>query len=67
MRKFMEMNNENYFTDDERALVKQLTRGLIRNAGEILSIGDINAVDAVIKRGIANGHFQRDQYGINPT
>ena len=61
------MHNENYFTDEEKALVKQLTSRLIRHAGEILSIGDINAVHAVIKRGINNGHFQRDKYGINPT
>ena len=61
------MYNENYFTDEEKVLVKQLTSHLIRHAGEILSIGDINAVHAVIKSGIINGHFQRDKYGINPT
>ena len=61
------MYNENYFTDEEKVLVKQLTSHLIRHAGEILSIGDINAVHAVIKNGIINGHFQRDKYGINPT
>ncbi len=61
------MSKVEYFLEEEKVLVKELTKKLIRNAGDILSIADINSVHAIIKKGVLNNHFQRDKYGINPT
>ncbi len=61
------MSKEQYFLDEEKVLVKELTKKLIRSAGDILSIADINKVHSIIKTGVSNNHFQRDKYGINPT
>ena len=63
----MEMNVENYFDDKEKALVLTLTKELIKGAGDTLSTSDVNVMHAIIEKGIEEGHFTRDQYGINPT
>ena len=61
------MNVENYFDDKEKALVLTLTKELIKGAGDTLSTSDVNVMHAIIEKGIEEGHFTRDQYGINPT
>lgn len=61
------MSDEQYFNDEEKPLVIDLTKALVRKSGNILSASDINEIHAIIKSGITNGNFTRDQYGINPV
>lgn len=61
------MSGEKYFNYEELSQVKDLVKCLIRNAGDILSSNDINALHAIIKSGIESGSFGRDKYGINPA
>ena len=58
---------ENYFTEEEKPLVKNLCRELIRKAQGQISLADINMIHSIIKEGILQNHYRRDKYGINPT
>ena len=61
------MMSEGYFSIQEKSIVTDLCKELIRkNLGQ-LSSADINNVHAIIKEGIKQNHYNRDKYGINPT
>ena len=57
----------NYFNQDERFLALKLCKNLINLSNDTLTHEDIRNVYEIVRNGVANNHFQRDQYGINPT
>ena len=59
--------SQSYFTTDEKALLVQLMRLLIRGLKGQISNGDINRVHDIIKGAVAHGHYSRDKYGLNPV
>lgn len=56
-----------YFTDEEKILVKQQCKSLLKSIKDIVSCDDINRIHRIIKQGVADNRFARDKYGINPT
>ena len=56
-----------YFTDEERILVKAQIKALLKSIKDIVSHDDINRVHRLIKQGVNDNRFSRDKYGINPT
>ncbi len=56
-----------YFNEDEKKLVVNQCKKLLREAYEVISRSDINLVHSIIKEGIKQNHYKRDKYGINPT
>lgn len=56
-----------YFTDEEKILVKLQYKTLLNSIKDIVSRHDINRVHRIIRKGVADNHFGRDKYGINPS
>lgn len=56
-----------YFTDEEKILVKLQYKTLLNSVKDIVSRHDINRVHRIIRKGVADNHFGRDKYGINPS
>lgn len=56
-----------YFTDEEKILVKSQYKTLLNSVKDIVSRHDINRVHRIIRKGVADNHFGRDKYGINPS
>lgn len=56
-----------YFTDEEKILVKSQYKTLLNSVKDIVSRHDINRVHRIIRKGVADNHFDRDKYGINPS
>ena len=56
-----------YFTDEEKILVKAQIKALLKSIKDIVSHDDINRVHRLIKQGVNDNRFSRDKYGINPT
>lgn len=56
-----------YFTDEEKVLVKSQYKTLLNSVKDIVSRHDINRVHRIIRKGVADNHFGRDKYGINPS
>ena len=56
-----------YFTDEEKILVKTQIKALLKSIKDIVSHDDINRVHRLIKQGVNDNRFRRDKYGINPT
>lgn len=56
-----------YFTDEEKILVKSQYKTLLNSVKDIVSRHDINRVHQIIRKGVADNHFGRDKYGINPS
>ncbi|MBO4815234.1 MAG: bifunctional (p)ppGpp synthetase/guanosine-3',5'-bis(diphosphate) 3'-pyrophosphohydrolase [Muribaculaceae bacterium] len=59
--------SQSYFTPDEKALVVQLMRLLIRGLKDQISNDDINRVHDIINGAVTHGHYSRDKYGLNPV
>lgn len=58
---------EEYFTKKEHDSLLSLCRNLLRYSREIIQPNDIKIVRKIITDGIAENHYRRDKYGINPT
>ena len=56
-----------YFTDEEKILVKLQYKTLLNSVKDLVSRHDINRVHRIIRKGVADNHFGRDKYGINPS
>ena len=57
---------QEYFTDEERAQLPRLIKGLSDRLGSQLSSRDVDTVHDLILQGITQaGIFKRDQYGLN--
>lgn len=56
-----------YFNDEEKILVVQQTKALLKSVKNIVNNDDINKVHNIIKEGVEQKHYIRDRYGINPT
>ncbi|MBQ1988137.1 MAG: bifunctional (p)ppGpp synthetase/guanosine-3',5'-bis(diphosphate) 3'-pyrophosphohydrolase [Muribaculaceae bacterium] len=61
------MMETQYFTDEEKILVKLQYKTLLNSVKDIVSRHDINRVHRIIRKGVADNHFGRDKYGINPS
>lgn len=58
---------QEYFNSDEKVLMRSMANELIHRLKDAVSCDDINNVHAIIRRGILENYYSRDQYGINPT
>lgn len=56
---------ESYFSESEAAQLKPLYRKLIVLNREVADKGDIAKLRVIISKGIAEGHYKRNKYGIN--
>ena len=58
---------EQYFNSEEKTTVLRLCRDLMRKSRDQISCHDINRIDSIIRQAVADGHYRRDKYGINPV
>ena len=56
-----------YFTDEEKILVRKQCKTLLYSITDIVNHDDIKCVHKFIKQGITDNHYNRDKHGINPT
>ena len=56
-----------YFNDEEKILVLNQCKTLLKALKDVVSNDDINRVHKIIKEGIEHKYYKRDKYGINPT
>ncbi len=56
-----------YFNEKERSEIPSLCRSLLHSVRDISMPDDMRRVKALISQAVADGHCQRDRYGINPV
>lgn len=58
---------EGYFNSAEKTLMKSMFKELIHRLGDAVTPEDITRVHSIIKQGVLDNRYARDQFGINPT
>jgi len=56
-----------YFTPQEREQMLTTLWALLRALGDQVTWDDVRAVHGIVERGVQQGQYRRDHYGINPT
>lgn len=59
--------DERYFNTVEQAALIPLYRRMLKATGDIVEPNDITRIRSIITKGIKEGFYRRDRYGINPT
>ncbi len=59
--------DDRYFNTVEQAALIPLYRRILKATGDIVEPNDITRIRSIITKGIKEGFYRRDRYGINPT
>lgn len=61
-----EEEKEKFLTADEGVLLREATRRLAANCGQILTRGDYRLLRSAVEKAVADGLYVRDRFGLNP-